>query len=345
MQNTNKINPLIGPATVALIAVAGLYYVKWSPYYTRAFVAAANHAIGKSILMGTETQAPAPSWDAALGYAMAYGKAIWQAMVLGLLLGSAVQALLPAGLIARLLGQRGFGRVVAAGLMSLPGMMCTCCAAPVVVGLRKERATPGAAIAFWLGNTVLNPATLIFIGFVLGWNWAGLRLALGAVMVFGLGFLVNRISPPDEDVEARVPQPEVPGNPFVRWLGILARMAVRLIPEYIVIVLALGAARAWLFPVIGPDIDDSLIWIVGFAVAGMLFVIPTAGEVPIIQAMLSLGMGAGPAGALLMTLPPVSLPSLAMLSRSFQPRALALVIGGVVLLGIVGGAAAVTLGF
>jgi uncharacterized membrane protein YraQ (UPF0718 family) len=344
MQNTSKINQVVGPAVVALIAVAGLYYVKWSPYYARAFAAAANHAIGKSILMGTEAQAPAPSWDAALGYAMAYGKAIWQAMVLGLLLGSGIQALLPPGMIARLLGRRGIGPVVAAGLISLPGMMCTCCAAPVVVGLRKERATPGAAMAFWLGNTVLNPATLVFIGFVLGWNWAGLRLVLGAIMVFGLGFLVNRVSPPEETVDTVVPEPEVRGNPFLRWLGILARMAVRLIPEYIVIVLALGAARAWLFPVIGPDIDDSLIWIVGFAVAGMLFVIPTAGEVPIIQAMLTLGMGAGPAGALLMTLPPVSLPSLTMLSRSFHPRALALAAGGVVLMGILGGVLAIGLG-
>ncbi|MEI9986030.1 MAG: hypothetical protein WDN69_24305 [Aliidongia sp.] len=79
-------------------------------------------------------------------------------------------------------------------------------------------------------------------------------------------------------------------------------MAIRLLPEYIVLILALGAARAWLFPAIGPDIDNHLIWIVLFALAGTLFVIPTAGEVPIIQAMLALGMGVGPAGALLMTL-------------------------------------------
>jgi len=345
MQNTSKINQLIGPATVALIAVAGLYYVKWSPYYARAFAAAANHAIGKSILMGAEAQAPAPSLDAALGYALAYGKAIWQAMVLGLLLGSAIQALLPPGWVARLLGRRGVGPVVAAGLMSLPGMMCTCCAAPVVMGLRKERATPGAAMAFWLGNTVLNPATLVFIGFVLGWHWAALRLVLGAVLVFGLGWLVNRVSPADETIAAFAPPTEDRGNPFLRWLGILARMAVRLIPEYVVIVLLLGAARAWLFPAIGPDIDDSVIWIAGFALAGMLFVIPTAGEVPIIQAMLSLGMGVGPAGALLMTLPPVSLPSLAMLARSFHPRALGLAVGGVVAAGIAGGLLAVALGF
>ncbi|MGH6955736.1 MAG: permease, partial [Caulobacteraceae bacterium] len=75
------------------------------------------------------------------------------------------------------------------------------------------------------------------------------------------------------------------------------------------------------------------------------FVIPTAGEVPIVQAMLSLGVGAGPAGALLMTLPPISLPSMAMVSTSFPPRTLAMVAGGVVAFGLAGGALAVALGF
>jgi hypothetical protein len=56
---------------------------------------------------------------------------------------------------------------------------------------------------------------------------------------------------------------------------------------------------------------------------GLLFVIPTAGEVPIVQAMLALGVGAGPAAALMMTLPPVSLPSLAMTVKVFSIRVLA----------------------
>jgi uncharacterized membrane protein YraQ (UPF0718 family) len=77
----------------------------------------------------------------------------------------------------------------------------------------------------------------------------------------------------------------------------------------------------------------------------MLFVIPTAGEVPIIQAMLSLGLGVGPAGALLMTLPPISLPSLAMLARSFPPRLLAVVAAAVVLFGLAAGALAIALRF
>ena len=325
-----------------LIAVVGLFYVKWFPYYNRAFVAASQHSIGKSILMGTAASAPGPSWQAALDYAMAYGKAIWQAMVLGLLLGSAVQALIPPRWVARALGEHNFGSVVNGGLMSLPGMMCTCCAAPVVAGLRAREAAPGAAVAFWLGNTVLNPAALVFMGFVLGWEWTGLRLVLGVLMVFGLGYAVNRMVTPAQAAASRTAlaklvEEDEPGTAFSRWVKILGRMTLRLIPEYIVLVLLLGAVRAFLFPHIGPEIGNGALWIVAFAVAGTLFVIPTAGEVPIIQAMLSLGMAAGPAGALLMTLPPVSVPSLAMLARSFPPRVLAFVAASVVVFGIVAG--------
>jgi len=331
-----------------LLAVAGLFYVKWYPYAGRAFVAAEHHTIGHSILMGEAASAPAPSWHAAVDYALAYGKAIWQAMVLGLLLGSGLQALLPANGVQRVMGGRGFGAVLAGGLLAIPGMMCTCCAAPVVAGLREQRASAGAAMAFWLGNTMLNPATLVFMGFVLGWHWTLLRVLLGVPMVFGLGYLANRMTRSEAAEPTRIaPQAAMPytlAGVGKRWLQIFVRMTLRLIPEYVVIVLLLGAARAWMFPHIGPAIGDSALWIVALAVTGMLFVIPTAGEVPIVQAMLALGLGAGPAAALLMTLPAVSLPSLVMLGRSFPTRTLLMVAVAVVGFGVLGGVLAAGFG-
>jgi uncharacterized membrane protein YraQ (UPF0718 family) len=177
-----------------------------------------------------------------------------------------------------------------------------------------------------------------------------LRLVLGLLMVFGLGYLVNRMTTPREAEAAQTQLAELAvtaptSGAFVRWIKILTRMAVRLVPEYIVLILLLGAARAWLFPHVGPEIGNSFGWIIALAIAGTVFVIPTAGEVPIVQAMLSLGMGVGPAGALMMTLPPISVPSLAMLMRSFRPSVLAVVAVSVVGFGVVGGLMAMWLGF
>jgi uncharacterized membrane protein YraQ (UPF0718 family) len=75
-----------------------------------------------------------------------------------------------------------------------------------------------------------------------------------------------------------------------------------------------------------------------------LFVIPTAGEVPIVQAMLALGVGTGPAAALLMTLSPISVPSIAMLAGSFRLNTLLVITAWVVAFGLLAGLLAAGLG-
>jgi len=114
---------VVGAGVLAGIAVGGLFYVKWDPYFHRALTAAAQHSIGASIISGRASGAPAPSVAAALGYAWAYGKAIWQAMILGLVLGAGVQAVVPRDWLAKLLGRSSFSGVAAAGLASVPSMM------------------------------------------------------------------------------------------------------------------------------------------------------------------------------------------------------------------------------
>jgi len=114
---------VVGSAVLLLVAVVGLWYVKWDPYYARAFVAAAKHSIGASIVTGADAAPPPPSWQAAWSYAWAYGLAIWKAMVLGLVLGAGVQALLPRDWLARVVGRMTFGSVALGGLAAMPGMM------------------------------------------------------------------------------------------------------------------------------------------------------------------------------------------------------------------------------
>lgn len=112
-----------GIAAFTLIAVAGLYYVKWDPYFHKAFAAAANHSIGHSILTGRAAAPPAASWQAAWGYALVYWKAIWAALVVGLLFAAGIQALLPRRWLVRVLGRMNFGSIAIAGAASVPSMM------------------------------------------------------------------------------------------------------------------------------------------------------------------------------------------------------------------------------
>lgn len=337
--NERTLSPYAGFMIFALVAVIGFAYVKWAPYYAKAFVAQSHHAIGDSILSGKSSAVPTASWSAAVDYAMAYGKAIWQALVLGLVLGSGIKVLLPSQWLGRVLGRIGLRSVALGGMFAIPCMMCTCCAAPVAAGMRQSRASVGSVVSWWMANPVLNPATLVFMGFVLGWGWTFFRIVFGIAMVLGVAYLAERYAEAGE--RAAVEHDVVPevdsahGGLLARWLREFVTLAIRLLPEYLVLVLLLGAARAWLFPVL--DAPDSIGWIIAMALAGTLFVIPTAGEVPIVQAMFALGMGAGPAAALIMTLPAVSLPSLAMLGRVFNLRTRLVIAAGVALTGIVAG--------
>lgn len=343
----------IGALTVFFVVlVAGLFYVKWHPYFLRGFTAASRHSIGPSILAAGANGALAPSWQTAWHYAVAYGKAIWQAMLLGLVIGSGVQAILPPRWIERLFGRVGVRGVTAGGLAAVPSMMCTCCTAPVVVGLRDAKSSLGSVVAFWLANPLLNPATLVFIGFVLGWQWAGLRLAFAIPMVFGIAYLAERAvrgTSAETTTDSMTPgitrTLERADDFFRRWGRALWRLAIRLIPEYVIIVLLLGAAQTWFFPAIPPAGGNGFLWIAFFAIAGTAFVIPTAGEVPIVQSLMALGLGAGPAAALLITLPAVSIPAAVMVSRALPQRVIWLVAGCVALGGIACGLVARGAGF
>ncbi|MFS0880381.1 permease [Metabacillus niabensis] len=321
-----------------VIATAGLLYVKWWPYYNKSILAANTHSIGASILGDGTNQSPL--WHQALDYALAYFNSVWKAAILGILLGSLLQVLLPTGWLLKVLGKTSFGSTAIAGLAAVPGMMCSCCAAPIAVGLRKKNVSVGAALAFWIGNPMINPATLIFMTFVLSWKFTVIRLVFGLILTFGVSYLANRFVKDVQpiDIDQMIPEEEEKGSFLTRWLKSMGMMVLYIVPAYVLSVLLLGAGRVWLFPQLSEAQTNSILAILIFAIAGMLFVIPTAAEIPIVQTFMSLGIiGGGPAAALLVTLPAISLPSLIMVAKSFPKKVLLFVITSVIILGMISG--------
>lgn len=319
------------------VIIAGLTYVKWWPYYHKALKAITDHTIGSSILTGSESGTL--SLRGALEYAEKYFKAIWKAALLGILLGSLVQVLLPHHWLQRVLGKSSFRNTFIGGMVSLPGMMCSCCAAPIAAGMRRRNVSIGASLAFWIGNPVLNPATLIFMTFVLSWKFTLVRVVFGLLLTFGVSYLANRLADKHTTVNAIAPelseQMVEDSRPFLlRWMKSIGLLFIQIVPAYLITVLILGLFQGWMFPV---SMDSGLVAIVIFAIAGTLFVIPTAAEIPIIVSFLALGVGAGPTTALLLTLPAVSLPSLLMVRRSFSNRIIWFVGVSVIACGILSG--------
>jgi uncharacterized membrane protein YraQ (UPF0718 family) len=114
---------VLGLGLLLIIAVVGLFIVKWSPYWARAFTVAGTHTLGNPIMYGAEAAPPAASLAAALDYAQRYFLAVWQAMVLGLLMAATIQSVVPRDWLARVLGSRSARTSLFGGLLALPGMM------------------------------------------------------------------------------------------------------------------------------------------------------------------------------------------------------------------------------
>ena len=325
-------------AGVGVLAALLLLWAKWGPYWVKVPAVAESGSLGKSILTGGADAPPGVSLSAGLTFAGTYFLAIWPALVAGLVLAAAVQTALPATWLSRLVG-RGRG-TIAGGALAMPGMMCSCCAAPVAVGLRRRAADVRAALAFWLASPALNPVGLVFCAFVLPPAWTALRLAAGLAVVGGAALAARRGLASTGGPEAAPEIAEVDDDrPLAtRFLAALGGLAVRLLPEYLVLVVALGALRGVLFPLgagLGGLHGAVVVGIVVLlAVAGTLLPIPTGAEIAVVAALLAAGVSPVVAAALLVTLPAVSLPSLLMVRRSFPRRLLATVTVVVMVVGV-----------
>jgi uncharacterized protein len=314
----------------SLVFVVVLLWAKWLPYAARASSVHASGAWSGSSVLGVGGVRPgdAPSWHAATSFTAAYVAAVWKALVAALLISAALQSLVPRTWLLRLLNRRGrVASAVAGGLCSTPSMMCTCCTAPVAVTLRRSGVSTSAALAYWLGNPLLNPAVLVFLLFVAPWQWTATRLVVGLLVVVGGAALVARLTEnrrgtagSDTAQLTGDDEPEPMGTEWLvsapsRFGRALLRLSIVLVPEYVLVVMLIGAFRGWLFP-IAATLNSGLLVVVIAAVFGTLLVIPTAGEIPILQGLVIAGVAAGPIGALLITLPAVSLPGIAMVGRA-----------------------------
>ncbi|HEY0225204.1 MAG TPA: permease [Mycobacterium sp.] len=334
----------IGAIATAGVFVVGLLWAKWTPYLAKALRAQrTHHWSGSSILtVGGVHNGDGPTWHAATTFSHAYFSAIWPALLVALLISASVQAFLPRSWLPRLLNRRGLvSSALAGGVASMPSMMCTCCAAPVAVTLRRNGVTRTAAIAYWLGNPLLNPAVLVFLFFVAPWQWTLTRTVVGIATVIFAGVAVGLVTggrgagpPLPEAVE---PPDDQSSGPFRRWVRALLILSLVLVPEYVLMVLVVGAFRGWLLTLTDPSRQGLLIVLLA-AIVGTLIVIPTAGEIPILQGLALVGVSSGTLGALLITLPAISIPGVAMVARSFGWKAITTATVAVIAGGLLGAA-------
>ena len=334
-------------ALVALaIVLIGLSWAKWLPYADRvAGLASGGSWPGTSILTAGSGENPfVRAWT----FTWAYTEAVWKALAVALVVSACLDVLLPKRWLLHVLDRRStLSRSMAGGLAALPGMMCTCCCAPLTVTMRRAGVPVPAALAFWLGNPVLNPAVLVFLAFLAPPSWVAVRIVLGVLLVFGfsalIGALVARrmgssaVELPAADqalAAAQQAEPTTGSEIARRLLRSLTRMVIVLVPEYLIVVYLVGLFGEPLGQVLG---HGGFLAVLIAAVVGAVLVLPTGGEIPIVLGLAAAGASAGVLGALLLALPAISLPSFVMVGRALGWRVTAAAAGATVAAALLAG--------
>lgn len=352
---------------VAVLAGIGLTWAKWWPYSGKTLDLL--HGSGWSGAPLTDAAQQSGSWwEAGLHFTGVYTLAVWKALAVALVLAAALQAVLGTERLASVIDGRPGGsrhgtvRAVAAGL---PTMMCTCCTAPVAVGLRRSGASVSSTTAFWLTNPVLNPAVIVFLALVGPWEWAAVRIVVGVLLIAAASAVAGRLADRPAVPATALPEPLAPGmterspvqlgssvristgrhtvggpgvrHAVARFGRELGRLVLVLVPEYLVLVFAVGAITAATGMSVA-EVQWSPVTVLVFAVVAVLFVVPTGGEIPFLLALMAAHAGPWPTGIALICLSAVSLPSLVMVGRSLTWRAAALTAVLVTIAGIAAGA-------
>lgn len=334
---------LVGLGVLAVALVVGLTWAKWLPYAEKVVSLTDTRSwSGTSIFASAGKQGSTPTVAGAWRFTLDYFTLVWKAALVAVVVAALIDSLVPRRWLLGVMTRRTrFGQSAVAGALALPGMMCTCCAAPITVGLRRRGAPTAASVAYWLGNPLLNPAVIVFLLLVLPWQYAAVRVVLGGVLVLGVSALVGRVvdgagAAPPPPAAALDPQSwrALPGS-FARSL---LRLLVVLVPEYAIVVFLTGAVSGWLsdFPGLSAQLGTAAV--LAAAVAGAMLVVPTGGEIPVVAAVAASGAGLGVAGALLVALPALSLPSVVMVGRALSWRVTGLVVAAVVAAAVVAGA-------
>ena len=335
---------VVGVGIVVVLLVAGLLWAKWLPYGAKVDSLAHTRAWAGSAIFGSSGDpGSTPTVSGAWEFWRTYFLAVWKAAVVALVVAAALESLVPRRWLVGLLSRpTTVGQSVLAGVLALPSMMCTCCTAPVTVGLRRSGAPAAASAAYWVANPLLNPAVVVFLSLTLPWQYAAVRVIVGAAVVLAAGVVAGALARrPARSLRAGG-APSLPMAPApLRWRDLparfvrsLVRYLLILVPEYVVVVLVTGWLSGWLSDFAGLDRAAGPLALLAVGVVGALLVIPTGGEIPVVAGLAAAGAGLGVLGVLLVTLPALSVPSMVMVGRALSWRATAALAGVVVLGGL-----------
>lgn len=287
-------------------------------------------------------------------------------MAFAFMIGGAISSLiLPQGLIRRLLNSKGTQGSTYGGLLGAPLMMCSACSVPVALGWKKRGANIETTLGVVMGAALLNIMGLatIFVLFPGPAAWG--RIVASILMVVLFTPLIVRLAVHfKKDNQALTSQylskqtstiedqnctvlnsdnlneswTQAGISAFKNWWNSSIEIAYRLFLPMTGAIFLAALIRLMLPPgSVETYLGSGFFAIVVISLFGTFIAIPTLFEIPLVLGFLFIGMGLGPASALLVTAPSVSIVSYFMLKNDVGHTAPLLLMAATFLMGVATG--------
>ena len=306
-------------------------------------------------------------WWRPVAQATSYLLNVWHATMLGLLLSGLALTMLPV-FVTPQIGRRGFTGTIFGALFALPQPFCSCCSSVMAPSLVRRGASTTFLLSFILGAPMLNITTIALALTLLPLPFAATRIAAGVVVTLLVTHLVARLADRWGDISAvakntRTIHParslgrlsrlgdaylrlfdldllmhrgsvKTPSQLFSTWLTVSVRLSLVLVPTLWVWSVVASA----LFQLLPSAFGNNLPSVALAAFGGTFFMISTWSEIPMALELINAGYD-GPAAAMLVVLPAISLPCMMLLAGTLgRIRIVALLSAAVMMVGIVAGA-------
>lgn len=292
-------------------------------------------------------------------FSLAYLRLIALGMIFAFLMAGLTETfLLPQGSLQGIWARGGW-RGSLGGMMVGPAMnLCSACIVPVANAFRRRGAGPEATLAIVHSSSTMNVPALLMAALVFTPMLAGSRIGISVLAALFLGPVVAWVAgrwqreeqptgvvPPDLALDippagnaAQSSWGEVFRRGLWDWAKASLRYFIRLAPVMVLAGFASALAIQWISPdTVGRYLGNDMQGVAIAATLGLLINVPLMFEIPLVAALLLVGMGEAPAATLLFTAAAGGPVTFWGLARALPKRAVASLAAATWVLGLAAG--------
>ena len=289
-------------------------------------------------------------------FTLTYLRLVAVGMSFAFLIAGLTEAFLFPGSTSRAFSGRGIAGALKGLIVGAPMTLCSACIVPISSAFRRRGAGIAATVGIAQGSSTLNLPAIVMAITVFAPILAGSRIVmslLGALLIGPIAsYAAGRAEQPLQIDASQSPTQESDPSSwrevfavgFAEWARVSTRYLLRFGPLMVVAAMVSGFAIQWLSPeIVERFMGNDLAGIAIAATFGILINVPLLFEIPLVAALLLIGMGTAPAATLLFTAAAGGPLTFMGLARVMPRRAIAVfgvstwilgVLGGLVVLGI-----------